>query len=318
MEAAEHLLLARGRGKLGAGPVEAVLAGGGADRRGRGAGWLLLRAAGGLGGRVHHGRAGHRGERRALRPAVEPVPGRRVPAAPVGCGGRVRDGEPARGGAGPVYRRGTVAGGGPAGMPRPGMVVLADRNFLSWSLARAVLATGAHVLWRASSSFALRPVKVLADGTYLAELRPPRKKDGPAITVRVIEYTVHTAAEPAAGSPRRCSPWSPTCWTRRSTRRWTWRAATRSDGVRDRHRPPQDRHGRGPARPALRDPEGVAQEMWALFAVYQAICKLIGIGAIAMGIPPDGSASRMPWPPRPVRSRLSPLTSWTSPSPRSC
>ena len=40
-------------------------------------------------------------------------------------------------------------------------------------------------------------MKVLADGTYLAELKPPRKKDGPAVTVRVIEYTVHTA--PADG-----------------------------------------------------------------------------------------------------------------------
>ena len=28
------------------------------------------------------------------------------------------------------------------------------------------------------------------DGTYLAELKPPRKSDGPVITVRVIEYTV--------------------------------------------------------------------------------------------------------------------------------
>ena len=35
----------------------------------------------------------------------------------------------------------------------PGMLVLADRNFLSCSLARDVLATGAHVLWRASASF---------------------------------------------------------------------------------------------------------------------------------------------------------------------
>jgi hypothetical protein len=77
----------------------------------------------------------------------------------------------------------------------PGMLVLADRKFLSWSLARAFLATGAHILWRASASFALKPVKVLQDGTYLAELKPPRKSDGPVITVRVIEYTVHTAAE---------------------------------------------------------------------------------------------------------------------------
>jgi hypothetical protein len=27
--------------------------------------------------------------------------------------------------------------------------------------------------------------------------------------------------------------------------------------------------------------------MWALFAVYQAICQLIGTGAAAAGIPPD-------------------------------
>src|ERR1035441_7582600 len=77
----------------------------------------------------------------------------------------------------------------------PGMVVLADRKFLSWALAREFLATGAHILWRASASFTLKPVKVLPDGTYLAELTPPRKKDGPPLTVRVIEYTVHTTPE---------------------------------------------------------------------------------------------------------------------------
>ena len=45
----------------------------------------------------------------------------------------------------------------------------------------------------------------------------------------------------------------------------------------------------GEGQPVLRskDPEGVAQEMWALFAVYQAICQLIGAGVDAAGIPPD-------------------------------
>ena len=56
------------------------------------------------------------------------------------------------------------------------MLVLGDRKSLSWSLARDFLATGAHILWRASASFALKPVKVLEDGTYLAELKPPRKR----------------------------------------------------------------------------------------------------------------------------------------------
>src|SRR5260370_14193099 len=111
------------------------------------------------------------------------------------------------------------------------MVVLAARKSLSWSLARAFLATGAHILWRASASFTLKPVKVLADGTYLAELRPPRKSDGPVITVRVIEYTVHTA--PAAGGRTEASEVfcrSPACSPPRHTRRCTSPAPTRARG----------------------------------------------------------------------------------------
>lgn len=171
----------------------------------------------------------------------------------------------------------------------PGQLVLADRNFLSWSLARAVLATGAHILWRASASFALKPVKALADGTYLAELKPPRKKDGPPVTVRVIEYTVHTA--PAAGGQATSSEvfclvtslLDPEeypaldlacCYPER------WGCET----VIGRHKTDM-----GEGQPVLRskDPAGAAQEMWALFAVYQALCRLAGLGAHAAGIPPS-------------------------------
>jgi hypothetical protein len=44
----------------------------------------------------------------------------------------------------------------------------------------------------------------------------------------------------------------------------------------------------GEGQPVLRsgDPEGVMQEMWALFAVYQAICVLTGIAVSAAGVPP--------------------------------
>ena len=44
----------------------------------------------------------------------------------------------------------------------------------------------------------------------------------------------------------------------------------------------------GEGQPVLRckDPVGAAQEMWALFAVYQALCTIIGTGADAAGIPP--------------------------------
>jgi Insertion element 4 transposase N-terminal/Transposase DDE domain len=170
----------------------------------------------------------------------------------------------------------------------PGMLVLADRNFLSHTLARDVLATGAHLLWRASASFALRPIEVLADGTYLAMLHPRRKVDGPPITVRVIEYTVHTSApdgdedsselfclvtdlldveaypalDLACAYPMR------------------WQAET----VIGHHKTDM---GAGKAVLRSKDPEGVAQEMWALFAVYQAIRTLIGAAVDATGIPPE-------------------------------
>ena len=169
----------------------------------------------------------------------------------------------------------------------PGMLVLADRNFLSWSLARAVLATGAHILWRASASFTLKPVKALADGTYLAELKPPRPSDGPPVTVRVIEYTVHTRADGGTeeSSEVFCLVTSlldieeypaldlACCYPDR------WGCET----VIGHHKTDM-----GEGQPVLRskDPEGVAQEMWALFAVYQAICTIAGIGASALGIPP--------------------------------
>jgi len=170
----------------------------------------------------------------------------------------------------------------------PGMLVLADRNFLSWCLARAVLAAGAHILWRASACFSLRPVKVLQDGTYLAELKPPRKEDGPPVTVRVIEYTVHTRAEdgPEESSEVFCLVTSlldveeypaldlACCYPDR------WGCET----VIGHHKTDM-----GEGQPVLRsqDPEGVIQEMRALFAVYQALCTIAGIGASAAGIPPE-------------------------------
>jgi len=193
------------------------------------------------------------------------------------------------------------------------MLVLADRKFLSWSLARDFLATGAHILWRASASFALKPVKVLADGTYLAELKPPRKSDGPVITVRVIEYTVHTA--PAAGGTEGISEVFALvtslldveeypaldlacCYPRR------WGCETVIG---------HNKTDMGEGQPVLRskDPAGVLQEMWALFAVYQAVCRIVGIAVNAVGVP---SAQALSFPTCPgrregLRGGFFPLTS---------
>ncbi|MGH3811255.1 MAG: IS4 family transposase [Pseudonocardiaceae bacterium] len=173
----------------------------------------------------------------------------------------------------------------------PGMLVAADRNFLAHALARDVLATGAHILWRASASFALRPIKVLADGTYLAALHPARKADGPPITVRVIEYTVHTTVEDDHGGSEQSSELFCLVTDLLDIEAYPaldlacaypmrWEAET----VIGHHKTDL---GQGVAVLRSKDPEGVAQEMWALFGVYQAIHTLIGAAVDAAGIPPD-------------------------------
>jgi len=174
----------------------------------------------------------------------------------------------------------------------PGMVVLADRNFLSHTLARDVLATGAHILWRASASFTLAPIEVLAEGSYLAVLHPARTADGPPITVRVIEYTVHTSpAEGGDGGEEDSSEVFALVTDLLDAQAYPaldlacaypmrWEAET----VIGHHKTDM---GEGMPTLRSRDPEGVAQEMWALFAVYQAIHTLIGAATDATGIPPD-------------------------------
>jgi hypothetical protein len=182
-----------------------------------------------------------------------------------------------------------------------GMLVLADRNFLSHTLARDVLATGAHILWRASASFTLTPIAVLADGTYLAVLYPRRKADGPPITVRVIEYTVHTSPADAdadgggaggagAGEEDASELFclvtdlldveAHPALDLACAYPMRWECET----VIGHHKTDM---GAGKAVLRSKDPEGVAQEMWALFAVYQAIHTLIGAAVDATGIPPE-------------------------------
>ncbi len=55
-----------------------------------------------------------------------------------------------------------------------------------------------------------------------------------------------------------------------------------------------------------KDPEGVAQEMWALLAVYQPSASSSALAWMPRASRRTGSASRTPWPPRSPRSRLFP------------
>ena len=162
----------------------------------------------------------------------------------------------------------------------PGMVLLADRNFASWPLWNAIAATGAQLCRRMSASFSLPVLEILPDGTYLSQLKPRRKRDGPPIPVRVIEYSVVTVDE--AGEE--VSELFVLATTLLDHQRYPagelaalyhdrWQAET---GIGD-----LKTTVRGGPETVLRSqsPDMVAQEFWAMLCVYQAIRDLISYAA---------------------------------------
>jgi len=73
-----------------------------------------------------------------------------------------------------------------------GMLVIMDRAFPGVALWKACTQAGAHLLIRARSTVARRPVQVLGDGTYLARMNLAGQKGAHpgGVVVRVIEYRV--------------------------------------------------------------------------------------------------------------------------------
>ena len=197
-------------------------------------------------------------------------------------------------------------------MPRPGDAGARGPEVLSWSLARAFARPGRASWWRASAAFALRPVKVLRDGTYLAELdsrpktrRSPRSPCGSSSTP-----CIHSARRPQGRSSSEVfclvtdlldTEEYPAldlacCYPDR------WGCET----VIGHHKTDM-----GQGQPVLRsgDPEGVLQEhVGPVRRASQAIGQLRRRRRSRHGhpAPEQPSASRTPCKPRPPRSRLSP------------
>jgi hypothetical protein len=169
---------------------------------------------------------------------------------------------------------------------RPGMLVTFDRGFLSHLLFRDAVATGADLLFRVSSSFKLTPAGVLKDGTYLAELKPARKRDGPPILVRVIEYTIVSTT---ANGKRRSELFALVTnltdpdeapageLAALYARRWQIEIVFKALKV-----------DLAACKPVFRSAtaDGVIAGIWSLLAVYQAIGRLAGDAASQAGIDP--------------------------------
>ncbi|MGZ5445397.1 MAG: IS4 family transposase [Thermoanaerobaculia bacterium] len=75
---------------------------------------------------------------------------------------------------------------------------LADRNFFSYSLWKAALASGAALLWRARADLILPKLRRLSDGSYLTRIYPSpraRARDVHGIPARFITYRLGKGRE---------------------------------------------------------------------------------------------------------------------------
>lgn len=163
----------------------------------------------------------------------------------------------------------------------PGMLLMADRGFTSHELWQAAAATGADLLWRASSVLSLPVLQELSDGSYLSHLI---RKDHKPITVRVIEYTIDDGRAPAGehyrlvttllGAEQAPALELAELYAQR------WELETTLDELKT--------HQRG-AKVVLRSksPDGVEQEVWGFLLVHWAIRELMHTAALDGDIDPD-------------------------------
>src|SRR4051812_13370557 len=89
---------------------------------------------------------------------------------------------------------------------QPDMLLLWDRDFLSYQTVAEVRRRRAHLLARIKSNLIFEPIRALGDGSYLAKLyrsAADRRKDRDGIPVRIIESTFDDPGRPGSGEPPR-------------------------------------------------------------------------------------------------------------------
>lgn len=185
----------------------------------------------------------------------------------------------------------------------PDMLVLADRNFYSYELWRAALATDAALLWRVSSNLQLPALATFADGSclsivYRPQLQPHHRqalaesvKNGEpvsavqAIVVRVVEYEVPDRDGSGKIETIRLitsilDPEDTPAIELAAAYQERWEYEGLIDEVKT--------HQRGPGRVLRsRTPKLVKQEVWALLLTHYGIRALMCRAADEADIDPD-------------------------------
>lgn len=181
---------------------------------------------------------------------------------------------------------------------RPGMLLLADRNFPGHQLWELAAATGAELIWRIPDNRVLTPLQVLADGSYLALLPTPAEaqkgtrnrrrgippRDGRLVRVIDAAVTARTAGGTATSTALRLittllDPGRAPAAQAAALYHERWESENGYSELKTRLK------GTGFTLRSL-SPDLVCQEMYALLAVYHALCALQADAAAQAGIDP--------------------------------
>jgi hypothetical protein len=166
------------------------------------------------------------------------------------------------------------------------MLLLWDRNFLSYELVHEVRERKAHLLARLKKNLIFTPIKRLSDGSYLAKLYPSprhRARDEQGILVRIIEYTFDDPGRPGSGEKHRLLTTLLDAQEHPAKRlivlyHERWEEELTIDELKTHQR----------ERPVLRSetPAGVVQEIYGLLLGHFIIRKLMCEAAATEGIAP--------------------------------
>ena len=167
----------------------------------------------------------------------------------------------------------------------PGTLLLADRGFCGFPLWSRAVSTGADLLWRANSGMKPRHVETLADGSWLAELRPSGNagRHAEPLSIRVIDYRIDDGRpneEPYRLFTTILDPTDITAVDLAAAYSQRWEIESAFDELKT--------HQRGP-RTVLRSksPDLVLQEIWGHLCCHYAIRTLMWEAADNVGVDPD-------------------------------
>jgi hypothetical protein len=167
-----------------------------------------------------------------------------------------------------------------------GMLLLWDRNFLSYDHVQQVLGRRAQLLARIKKNLVFRPLRYLADGSFVAKLYPSpqhRRRDEAGIVVRIIEYTFDDPGRPGSGQSHRLLTTLLDAHRHPAKRlivlyHERWEEELTIDEFKTHLR----------QRPVLRSqrPAGVVQEVYGLLLGHYVVRKLLCEAAASTGLGP--------------------------------